>query len=198
MDTVNTGQGGGLSVGERLPPLESPRATDGASIAWRAPPRGAPVVAFLAGGADSREYVGALADAEPRFRLWNGRPLVVLPPGGGAESVAPTAQASDADPGAAGTAAAAASENLTPAGALERLTILADPEGEAHRRCGVDEGVAALIVADRWGQIYAVERARTERELPGPREIEEWLRYLATQCPECGVPDEPGRGEWSA
>jgi hypothetical protein len=28
-------------------------------------------------------------------------------------------------------------------------------------------------------------------------EIEEWMKFLATQCPECGVIDEPGHGEWA-
>lgn len=66
-----------------------------------------------------------------------------------------------------------------------RVTWL-DPDGEgAHR----------LIVADRYGQVYAVEDAADADELPRSHELEEWFRFLATACPECGVLDDPiGRG----
>ena len=56
---------------------------------------------------------------------------------------------------------------------------------------------SALIIADRWGEIYFAQHTRTFTDLPTAKEIEEWTRFLATQCPECGVIDEPGHGEWS-
>lgn len=60
------------------------------------------------------------------------------------------------------------------------------PDGEDDHR---------LIVADRYGQVYAVHDAARVDELPGPDDLEEWFRFLATACPECGVLDDPiGRG----
>ena len=168
------GRGGtGPAIGDRLPPLTLPRARDGVPVAWRAPQRGAPVVVFLADVASGRDYVRELATWEPRLRQWAGRPLVVLPGNAG-----PDGEGAELEG--------------------RGVEFMVDPNGEAHRRCGVGEGEAAVFIADRWGQIYAVERASSEAGLPGVEEIEEWMRYLSTQCPECGVPDEPGRGEWEA
>ncbi|MGQ0814860.1 MAG: hypothetical protein ACT4O1_10400 [Gemmatimonadota bacterium] len=45
--------------------------------------------------------------------------------------------------------------------------------------------------------VYFAKETTTFTDLPSAIEVEEWLRYLATQCPECGVMDEPGRGEWA-
>lgn len=163
-------EGGGPRVGDLLPPLELPRARDGVRVPWRAPHRGAPVVVFLANVESGREYVRELGARGPELRVWSGRPLVVLPvsEGGGEEQTEMSASG---------------------------VELLADPDGEAHRRCGVRGGEAALFIADRWGQVYHVARASAEAELPGVDEIEEWMRYLSTQCPECGVPDEPGWAE---
>jgi hypothetical protein len=57
-----------------------------------------------------------------------------------------------------------------------------DPDGgEAHR----------LLVVDRYGQVYDARDAATVADLPSPAELEEWFKFLATACPECGVLDEP-------
>jgi hypothetical protein len=70
--------------------------------------------------------------------------------------------------------------------AWDGRVIWLDPDGvSAHR----------LVVADRYGQVYAVHDAGAADEMPGPHELEEWFRFLATACPECGVLDDPiGRG----
>ena len=48
---------------------------------------------------------------------------------------------------------------------------------------------------DRYGQVYAIHDAATTEELPDADALEEWFRFLATACPECGVLDDPiGRG----
>ncbi|HET6650616.1 MAG TPA: hypothetical protein VFH79_10735 [Candidatus Limnocylindria bacterium] len=58
------------------------------------------------------------------------------------------------------------------------------PDGlEAHR----------LLILDRYGQVYAVHEAATTEELPDADALEEWFRFLATACPECGVIDDPSR-----
>ena len=58
----------------------------------------------------------------------------------------------------------------------------------------LDPGHAAthrLLVVDRYGQVYAVHDASDPDDLPGANELEEWFRFLATACPECGVIDDP-------
>lgn len=72
-----------------------------------------------------------------------------------------------------------------------------DATGELRERLGLAPTEAAVVVADRWGEIYSIQSATRADDLPGMEETEEWLKYLATQCPECGVPDAPGYGEWT-
>jgi hypothetical protein len=57
-----------------------------------------------------------------------------------------------------------------------------------------DEQLHRLVVVDRYGQVYAVFDG-AEEALPDAAALEEWFRFLATACPECGVLDDPiGRG----
>lgn len=48
-----------------------------------------------------------------------------------------------------------------------------------------------LLVVDRYGQVYAVHDGLDVSGLPAPDAVEEWFRFLATACPECGVLDDP-------
>jgi hypothetical protein len=45
-------------------------------------------------------------------------------------------------------------------------------------------GAACFVVADRYGQVWAVASAGSSHAFPKPREISEWLKYLGTLCPE--------------
>jgi hypothetical protein len=45
-------------------------------------------------------------------------------------------------------------------------------------------GSASVIVADRYGQIFYSSYAAASHELPPARDLEEWLKYLGTMCPE--------------
>jgi hypothetical protein len=66
-----------------------------------------------------------------------------------------------------------------------RLVTL-PPDGEAAHR---------LLIVDRYRQVYEVVEAASVHELPTAAELEEWFKFLATMCPECGVLDDPiGRG----
>ena len=49
------------------------------------------------------------------------------------------------------------------------------------------EGIPApaVVVADRWGEVYHVTSANRASELPGPDEVMEWVRYVRNECPEC-------------
>jgi hypothetical protein len=60
--------------------------------------------------------------------------------------------------------------------------LLLEADGEALHR---------LLIVDRYGQVYeATDTARAE-DLPDVGALEEWFRFLATACPECGVLDDP-------
>jgi hypothetical protein len=155
-----------LPVGTRLPPLVS--HADTGELHWRDPARGATVAVFLqsADRAADLDYLRGLDSSARDFRAWDGRVIVVMPD-----------QADQA-------ARAGAADRTT------SISVVTEPEGEAEH-CGVRGGEDAILIADRWGQIYHGARGSTPDALPTPAEIEEWLQYLATQCPECGVIDEP-------
>jgi len=164
--------GKSLAPGDRLPRLELSDA-GGGPVRLRDPAHGAVVVAYLARpeAAEAREYLAALRAMEPEFRQWYGRTVVITGP----------------ETGVAGEA--------LPSG-RPASPVVPDPAGELRRGLGIEDDYA-LFIADRWGQLYAVWHGTTATDLLDIREIVEWLRFLATQCPECGVPDEPGAGEWA-
>jgi hypothetical protein len=43
----------------------------------------------------------------------------------------------------------------------------------------------SMLVADRWGEIVAVEHADRASELPPVEELVDWVRFVAQACPEC-------------
>jgi hypothetical protein len=47
-----------------------------------------------------------------------------------------------------------------------------------------EDGKAAVIAADRFGQVFYARDAEPEHSFPTPRELQEWLKYLGTLCPE--------------
>ena len=65
-----------------------------------------------------------------------------------------------------------------------RLEV-AEPDGAADHR---------LLIVDRYNQVYAVTDAAEAIGLPDADAVEEWFRFLATACPECGVLDDPLTG----
>ena len=77
-----------------------------------------------------------------------------------------------------------------------QLSTVFAPES-AWEALGIGPDDNALIITDRWSVVYVARRGRAITDLPPVPEVEDWLRYLATQCPECGVIDEPGYGEWA-
>lgn len=69
--------------------------------------------------------------------------------------------------------------------AWDGLVQAFEPDGASVHR---------VLVVDRYGQVYALFDG-SERDLPNVADLEEWFRFLATACPECGVLDDPiGRG----
>jgi hypothetical protein len=67
-----------------------------------------------------------------------------------------------------------------------RVVTLASDGGADHR----------LVIVDRYGQVYDAVGATDAASLPDARALEEWFRFLATACPECGVLDDPRPREW--
>jgi hypothetical protein len=59
---------------------------------------------------------------------------------------------------------------------------------------GHPEHLAAVV--DRYGQVYDVTTTADPSALPSPDALEEWFRFLATACPECGVLDDPTPRDW--
>lgn len=170
----------GPGPGDTLPPLElETQAGEPFPVRTRARRTRVLVAGHGAGCEACRRYAERLAEAAAEFGRWDGEAIVVAGPGGGGEPGAPRA---------AGGAAVEGSSR----------PALRDPEGAARRRLDVPEDRVALLVADRFGEVFLREEADEADALPEPDAVLEWLRYLATQCPECGVPDTAGHGAWEA
>lgn len=69
-------------------------------------------------------------------------------------------------------------------GAWDGRLVVKRADGAARHR---------LLIVDRYGQVYAVHEATDPADLPDADALEEWFRFLATACPECGVIDDPVR-----
>lgn len=74
--------------------------------------------------------------------------------------------------------------------------ILIDSDLNAHLLFDtLDESgrvVPAVFVVDRYGEIFAHYHGAGQHGLPGIDEVLQWLFFINSQCPECGVPDSPG------
>lgn len=163
----------GAAVGRRLPRLKL-RDSAGRSFRLSRTDRRATVVVFLHGPdcPACRDRLRALGTSAGELAAWDARPVAVV------------------------RASAEEARRLTED--LGRsFPVLADPDGAARARYGVGDQEVALFVADRFGEIFAAERAGDADGLSPTAELEEWARFLTTQCPECGVPDVPGRGAWA-
>ncbi|MFL5386364.1 MAG: TlpA family protein disulfide reductase [Longimicrobiaceae bacterium] len=61
--------------------------------------------------------------------------------------------------------------------------LLRDPEARVASALGVR--APAVVIADQWGEVHEAREAGEEHRFPTEAEIEQSLRYLAIQCPEC-------------
>ncbi len=161
---------GPLKVGDQLPAMTLPEVPSGRPVRWRFAPSGASVLVFPHQQCDEcRDFLGRLDDEADEIRVWGARPLVVLPQG--ADTIGPLA------------------EELS-------YPVLADEDSAARQACGVGSEQAVLFVADRYGSIHETFEVGDQHAFPPVDDLVEWAKFLGTQCPECGVPDEPGYGEW--
>lgn len=151
-----------LAAGSRLPTLVS---ADG-RVVWRPQYTRNPLVLAVLHDMECEpcaDYRRDLIAARPDFATWDGR-LVIA---------APHAEATPAATAATGEAVrktGAPRADAVPTGAV----TVPDTFGGAPR----------VIVADRFGDVYHVHDGGPAHALPEPRALEEWLRFIATQCPE--------------
>jgi hypothetical protein len=143
-------------VAGRIPDVLLPRMGDGVPVPARGRPREAVVYLFLTEPAGWAGYLRRLAEHRSEFADWDGRIIAVA--AGPGESWRPLA------------------DELG-----ESVWIVEDPD----RRLAAagEDGLPRAAVADRYGEIYHVW-SDDALPLPEPRELEEWLRFLALQCPE--------------
>jgi peroxiredoxin len=161
------------SPGDRLPKLDLPQAPQGTAFDLPRMGRESRILFFShgTGCAACRTYLEGLLSKSREFEDWDSKIIAVLP------------------------------VDLEEANRLyqqlaSEFPVLADPGGAARTRFGIAEGEVGIFVADRYGVIWYTDRAREATGLPQPEEMETRARFLAVQCPECGVPDQPVHGEW--
>ncbi len=61
--------------------------------------------------------------------------------------------------------------------------FLSDPAGGVIAQQGLPS--PSLIIADRWGEIWAAWLGGTSHQLPSEQDILQWLSFIEAQCPEC-------------
>jgi peroxiredoxin len=68
--------------------------------------------------------------------------------------------------------------------------MLLDPAGAVATRQGLT--VPAVVIVDRFGEIWAAWEDGTDHHLPHAGDVIEWLDFLEVQCPECEPPEPWG------
>jgi len=75
------------------------------------------------------------------------------------------------------------------------LHVFADEQRRVHHALGAHDetgiAVPAVVVADRYGEVFNVWRTAEGGTLPTVDEILDWLRFINLDCPECGVSHWP-------
>jgi peroxiredoxin len=61
--------------------------------------------------------------------------------------------------------------------------LLNDPSGRIISQLGLT--APALVIADRWGEIWAAWLGGDSHQLPSKQDIQQWLSFIEAQCPEC-------------
>lgn len=66
--------------------------------------------------------------------------------------------------------------------------VLRDEGDEGRRRLGVGAAEAAVILTDRWGEVFEVAAYGSDHGLPLPRQLIESAKIVDLTCGECNVP----------
>ncbi len=72
--------------------------------------------------------------------------------------------------------------------------LLGDVDGTARQRLGIKDGQAAVILADRWGEVVEAAAVGADHAFPLPHQLVESAKIVDLSCGECNVPSE----EWRA
>ena len=81
-------------------------------------------------------------------------------------------------------------------GIESRGADFADWDGRVVVLPGDGEPEHLVAIVDRYGQVYEKTSTPNVASLPDPDALEEWFKFLATACPECGVIDDPRERDW--
>lgn len=150
-------------VGGRIQDTLVPQAGGGPDVPLRGRHREGVVILFPRSGHEWETYLRAVAREAPALADWDGRAIVVAP---------------DPDPAWARLGDDAPAE----------MWVVEDPTGvlEPAPASGTAASPARplAVIADRFGEIYHVWDDDGTSPLPEPRELEQWLQFLALQCPE--------------
>jgi len=66
--------------------------------------------------------------------------------------------------------------------------LLSDQSDEGRRRLGIGADEAAVILTDRWGEVFEVAAYGRDHDLPLPRQLIESAKIVDLTCGECNVP----------
>lgn len=73
--------------------------------------------------------------------------------------------------------------------------VLVDDGARLHLRMGATDAAGrpapAVIVTDRFREIFSAYLPGRASALPGANEVLDWLVFINIQCPECGTPEWP-------
>ncbi len=73
------------------------------------------------------------------------------------------------------------------------LPVLGDEDDAGRRRLGVGADDAAVILADRWGEVMEAATFGPDHRLPTPRQLVESAKIVDISCGECNVPGDEWR-----
>ena len=69
------------------------------------------------------------------------------------------------------------------------------PDGDDRRRLGMGDDEAAVVLADRWGEVFEAATVDADHDFPLPWQLVESAKILDVSCGECNVPGPEWRGD---
>ena len=66
--------------------------------------------------------------------------------------------------------------------------VLGDEDNSGRRRLGIADDEAAVLLADRWGEVFEVAAFGGDHGFPLPRQLVESAKIVDVSCGECNVP----------
>ena len=75
------------------------------------------------------------------------------------------------------------------------VRILSLSRGQKVRGVKHRQHRPSLVIADRWGEIWAAWAGGADHRLPSRQDILQWLEFIQAQCPECTMIEWTEQGE---